>query len=320
MTAPHPMSGRRGVVIGGAGAVGAMFVEVLVGAGASVCVVDTVAAPERGNGSITFERRDVLAMDPPLETEIGRADIVVLAVPQAVALAAVERVADAMAPGALLVDTLSVKEPIVAAVRSCAPPLQLLSLNPMFAPSLGIDGGAIAAVVVHDGPRAQELLEVLRDCGGRIVELGAHQHDALAATTQALTHATVLAFGLALVELDVDVGELGAVAPPPHTTLLALLARIASAAPETYWDVQAANAQSASARAALATGLRRLADVVDAGGPDEFAALLEDLREVMGPELDAYGDVCRRLFEVTHRARTAETDRMPAPAGTNHRS
>ena len=294
------MSGRRCVVVGGAGAVGTMFVDLLHGAGASVCVVDTVAAPERGDRPIAFEPRDIMAMDPSLATEIGRADIVVLAVPEAVALAAVQRVATAMAPGALLVDTLSVKEPIVAAARSYAGALQVLSLNPMFAPSLGIDGRAIAAVVVHDGPRAQELLEVLRDCGGRIVELGAHEHDALAATTQALTHATVLAFGLALVELEVDVGELGAVAPPPHTTLLALLARIASAAPETYWDVQAANAHSASARSALASGLRRLADVVDAGDPDEFAALLEELREVMGPELDAYGDVCRRLFEVTH--------------------
>ena len=58
----------------------------------------------------------------------------------------------------------------------------------------------------------------------------ADQHDRLAAASQALTHATVLAFGLALAELQVDVADLGRIAPPPHTTLLSLLARIARAA------------------------------------------------------------------------------------------
>ncbi len=308
MTAPpRSLSERRCVVVGGAGAVGAMFVDVLVGAGAAVCVVDTVAAPERAATPIAFERGDILAPDPRLAAEIGRAEIVVLAVPEAVALAAVEPVAAAMTPGALLVDTLSVKEPIVAAARLHAGALEVLSLNPMFAPSLEIDGRAIAAVVVHDGQRAQELLEVLRDRGGRIVELGAGEHDSLAATTQALTHATVLAFGLALAELEADVAELGALAPPPHTTLLALLARITSAAPETYWDVQAANAHAAPARAALAAGMRRLADVVDAGDAGEFAAMLEELRGVMGSERDDYGDVCRQLFAAMTSAPTVLT-------------
>lgn len=319
MTGHRSLLGRRCVVVGGAGAVGAMFVDLLLGAGASVCVVDT-AAPDGDGPPVAFQRGDIMALEPPLTAELGRADVVVLAVPEGVALAALERLAGALRPGTLLVDTLSVKGPIVAATRAHANGLEALSLNPMFAPSLGIDGHVIAAVVVNDGPRAQGLLELLERRGGRIAVVGADEHDVIAATTQALTHATVLAFGLALAELDVDVGALSPMAPPPHRTLLALLARIASGAPETYRDVQTGNEHAGRARAALAGGLRRLADVVDGGDAEDFAAVLAELRDVLGTELDDYADICAQLFEAgvlaTGRPGSVASSRGPhAPGG-----
>ena len=327
MTGPGSLAGQRCLVVGGAGAVGRMVVELLLGAGASVCVVDPAppvdpapavdAAPAVGPAAAAggtrpgyrHLRSDITAIDGALAAELGRAEIVVLAVPEPVALAAVPSVAAAMGPGALLVDTLSVKGPIAAAVGRAGGRLEALSLNPMFAPSLGIAGRAVAAVVVHDGPRTQGLLDLVRQRGGRVVELSADEHDELAAATQALTHATVLAFGLALAELEVDVDDLTAVAPPPHATLLALLARITSGAPETYWDVQAANRHADRARAALAGGLRRLAEIVDGGDVEEFAAALDRLRGALGGEAARYRDLCEHLFRAMQAAPSA-TDRL----------
>lgn len=293
---------RRCVVVGG-GAVGAMLASHLNSSGYQVCVVDTRTLPVPGGQRARFEQGDITNIGPPLAAEIGRADLVVLAVPEIVALAALASLVSVMDSGALLVDTLSVKTQVVEEVRATAPGMQAVSLNPMFAPALGIAGRPVAAVVVNDGPLVQDLLRLIGTWGGRVVQVTADEHDRLTGTAQALTHAAVLAFGLALADLDVDVGELTAIAPPPHLTLLALLARIAEGTPEVYWDVQSANPRAAAARAALAGGVRRLAALVDDNDDAGFAAALGRLRDFLGPESGRYRDICARAFSATARAR-----------------
>jgi prephenate dehydrogenase len=294
------LQGERCVVAGGAGAVGRLVVDLLLGAGADVLVVD-VAAPSAGDArACVYARGDVRAPDARLLEQTAGADIVVLAVPEHVALAATPALARRLRPGALVVDTLSVKTRIVAAMDDHAEHLEAVSINPMFAPALGFDGRPVAAVVVRDGPRARALLHAVGDRGVRVAELGADEHDRLTAVTQALTHAAVLAFGLALDELGVAVEDLAAVATPPHLTLLALLARIASGEPETYWDVQAGNPHARRARMALAVGLATLAGSVEYGNGSDFAAILERAHDRLGPDRGAYGRICQELFVIAH--------------------
>jgi prephenate dehydrogenase len=181
----------------------------------------------------------------------------------------------------------------------------------MFSPALGFDGRAVAAVVVRDGPRARALLDAVGRRGGRVVEVGADEHDQVAAVTQALTHAAVLAFGLALEDLGVDVEDLSEVATPPHLTLLALLARIASGGPETYWNVQAGNPHARVARTALAAGLATLADAVDHGTGRDFVAILERAHQSLGADRDAYTRICEELFVIA-RPPAAESAGDPA--------
>jgi prephenate dehydrogenase len=288
------LAGERCVVAGGAGAVGGLMVQLLRGAGADVLVADFVPPP----AEVAYVRGDISAIDGRLATELRQADIVVLAVPERVALAAVPELAQELRPGALLVDTLSVKTGIAAALEAHAAHLEAVSLNPLFAPALGPEGRAIAAVVVHDGPRARALLDAAARGGARVAEVGADEHDRIAAVTQALTHAAVLAFGLALDELGVAVEGLGALAPPPHLTLLALLARIASGEPETYRDVQSANPHARRARAALAAGLATLSDAADHGAGADFAAILERANQRLGADRDAYARMCEELFAI----------------------
>ena len=278
---------RHCVVVGGAGAVGGMLTELLQAAGAHVCVVDP-----RVSGDIT-------SIDDHLAAELAAADVVVLAVPEAVALDAVGGVAAAMRPDALLVDTLSVKARIVDAVRVHAG--EALSLNPMFAPSLGMAGRPVAAVVLRDGPRARQLLDLLTDRGARVVTVTAEQHDRLTAAMQALTHATVLAFGLALAQLGVDVAELGALAPPPHVALLSLLARVASGEAHTYWDIQSSNPEAERARAALAAGAGQFADLIDRRGEAALDDVFAQLRDLLDADLDRYADLAARTFHRLHQ-------------------
>jgi 4-amino-4-deoxyprephenate dehydrogenase len=297
---------HRGVVIGSS-AVGGAIAEFLLKFGYHVEVVDTVAAlaahylPQ--GGGIRGVPGDITAPDPALIARIGTASTVVLAVPEHVALAALDSVVAAMADGALLVDTLPVKSRFVPAAQAAAPHLEMVSVNPMLALPLGMAGRPVAVVVAHDGPRARDLLSMIRAWGCRVVPLTAAGHDRATAAVQVLPHAAVLAFGLALEGLGADAAELEALAPPPYRALLALLARIISGVPEAYWDVQSANPAGEHARDQLADALRRLADIVESGDHAGFDAALQRLRGFLGPGLGHYREVCARVFVTMDRAR-----------------
>jgi prephenate dehydrogenase len=284
---------QRSVIVGG-GAVGSMFVDVLGVAGSQVCVVDLASRTPRVG--VDFERADILAPTQRVVDELRRADLVMLALPENVAVAAVGAVAEAMRPGALLVDTSSVKTAICDAILRHAPHLEAVALNPMFAPALEMTGRPIAAVVVHGGPRTDQLFAILAHHGAQLVELAADTHDRLAAAAQVLPHAAILAFGVALAELDVDFEQLMQIAPPPCTTMLALLARILSGVPAVYWEVQETNPYGAATRATLAGAVSRLVSMVERIDQDAFAHALHAAQRAFGRQLPYYRDLCATMF------------------------
>ena len=280
----------RVVVAGGSGAVGSLFAERLQESGNDVVIVD-LAAPGPTHRVTRFVRGDIGDPGAEVADVVRTADAVLLSVPEPVALVAIGRLAGALRPDALIADTLSVKSTVVPALHAAAMvagEAEALSLNPMFAPSLGFAGHPVASVVVRDGQRGRALRDLIEQWGARVVTVTADQHDRVAAAAQALTHAAVIAFGAALAELDVDIADLDRMGPPPHTALLSLLARIASGAPEVYWDVQAANPYAPAARRALARGVSQLTGVVEDGDCAAFGDLLDRLCGVFGPLRGAY--------------------------------
>lgn len=274
---------------------GSLFARRLSRSGVDVCIADR-SAPAAGHDASRVLLGDITDPSPELQAAVTAADLVLLAVPEPVALAAIDPLAGALQPGALLADTASVKARVAAAMCATTTRIEAVSINPMFAPSLGFAGHPVAAVVIRDGARCSALLDLMQAWGARIVAVTADQHDRLAAAGQALTHAAVLAFGMALADLQVDVAELARIAPPPHAALLSLLARIVSGPPEVYWDVQAANPYASPARAALVRGASRFAQLLDHGDEAAFGAMLNGLGGVLGPSLGSYRQTCARIF------------------------
>ena len=288
---------RRAVVAGGNGQVGRMFTSMLVGSRVNVMSIDT-NLPVAGTrlGSVRYARGDITAPSGLVARALARSDLVLLAVPEHVALAAVAPLAEIMPRRALLADTLSVKSRIAAQVGKAASDFEAISLNPMFAPSLGMSGRPVAVVTLADGPRGRALKDLLGSWGARVVPLEAAEHDRLTAAMQVATHGAILAFGMALQALGADVSELCALAPPPHLTLLAMLARVSSGVPNVYWDIQAANPEAALARLALLQGIERLKLLVEAGDESGFAALFGDIEALLGANRAALADICARIF------------------------
>ena len=291
----------RSVVVGGAGAVGALFAEALGGVGSEVSLVDRL--PPKPGLAMRYVIADATQPGAELERELNHADLVVLAVPEPVVLAAIYALAPHLPPGALLVDTASVKSRVCAATLATRHDVQAISVNPMFAPSSGFGGQTVAAVVVRAGRHVDALLSVLEQRSARVVLLDPDQHDRLAATCQALTHAVVLAFGSALTRLGVEVDELEAIAPKPCITMLSLLARIVSGTPEVYWDVQTTNPYAAAARGALADGVSRMEDLLTSQDDEAFAAVVRTFSEMLGAGLSRYTEGCAQMFKSIDTAR-----------------
>ncbi|QCQ91124.1 prephenate dehydrogenase/arogenate dehydrogenase family protein [Rhodococcus sp. SGAir0479] len=281
------------VVVGGAGAVGGMLADLARSGGDSVTVIDRVR-PARDESSAL--QGDVTAPSDAVRAAVATADTVILAVPDDVAAAAIPLLATLARPDALLVETLSVKTHIHRVLREYAPDRPAVGINPMFAPGLGMPGRPVAAVVHRGGPAVDRFLGAVGRWGGRVVTVDAAEHDRVAAATQALTHAAVLAFGLALADAGLGIDTLAATAPPPFTTMLSLLARVGGGAPAVYHDIQAGNPEAASARRALAGALSRLADTVEHGDDHEFATLMADAVRPLGDRQADYGRACAAVF------------------------
>ena len=147
----------RVVVAGGAGAVGSLFAESLQDSGNDVVIVDR-DIPGPAHRVTRFVRGDISDPGAEVADVVRTADVVLLSVPESVALAAIGRLVGTLRPDALIVDTLSVKTTVVPALRAAAliaGEAEALSLNPMFAPSLGFAGHPVASVVVRDGRRGR---------------------------------------------------------------------------------------------------------------------------------------------------------------------
>jgi 4-amino-4-deoxyprephenate dehydrogenase len=292
----HPPTTRFGdCVLVGTGSVGVLFHCLLTGHVRSMTLADQaepadVAAHERIRADVTAP------LSPTLRRALAAADLVVCALPEAALLSFLRTAISLLRPEAILVDTASVKSGLPDAWAGARPGLSIVSLNPMFAPTLDPAGRPVIAVSAGSGSRDEVLLELLRDRGMVIVPVrDPAQHDQLSATAQSAAHASVLAFGMAAAASGFSIEQILAVAPPPCFTQLMLLARMTTLAPEVYSDLQVFNPAAADARAALAGAIAEI-DRLTASGAGVTAPLAAVAGWLSGHR-DELAIACQRSFQ-----------------------
>jgi prephenate dehydrogenase len=254
-------------------------------------------------GALTADRRPLPAVVDDLcrpgavtQDWLRQADVVLLALPESALTAAIPAVANHMKPGALLMHTASVQTAPLPSLLSAATArrLQACGLNPMFAPSLGLSGRPIAVTECVPGDRVEWFVDVLRTAGAQVALVSPEQHDLLTAGIQVAAHASLLAYGKALVDAGVDLESYLRLATPPHLMLLGLLARICSGEPEVYREIQHAHPHAGLTRDALAQALNELGAA--AGEQAEFAALHGRLSDWLGADQKRLAADCARWF------------------------
>ncbi|UOK37067.1 prephenate dehydrogenase/arogenate dehydrogenase family protein [Pseudomonas palleroniana] len=288
------MNSNTVVVLGGSGLIGSMISRILKQYGYFVRVVDRRPAPFE----CEYHELDVTQPFSNTGAIFHNATAVVFALPESAAVNAIPWVTSFLSSEVVLIPTCSVQSPFYKALKAAAPQQQFAGVNPMFSPKLSVQGRTVA-VCVEDTQAPQTFIERhLMEAGMKIRRMTPAAHDELMALCQALPHAAIIGFGMALAKSSVDLDTMAEVMPPPMRTMMALLSRILVNPPEVYWDIQLENNEATAQRAALVHGLECLQKNVIERDYEQFESDLQSISNALGTRLNAGAVDCQHLFSL----------------------
>jgi len=202
-------------------------------------------------------------------------DLVVIAVPVDVTCDIIAEVAPQMKPGAVLFDITSVKKnPVKQMLISAPPGVELLSVHPLFGPSMPDMEGQTVIVTPVRGERGRRfVIGLFENAGAHIEELSSEEHDHVMSVIQGLTHFGYIATGATLEALRFDVKRSRRFMSPVYEILIDFVGRILGQNPELYASIQM-NADR-SVREAFLTQCATLVDIINANDSAAFIATMK---------------------------------------------
>jgi len=251
-------AGKRVLIIGGAGKMGAWFAEFLASQGYDVEIADPVATelpyphiPDWRDASLTH-------------------DIVVVATPIKVAAEVLSELATHR-PSGLVMDIGSLKTPLREPLeRLVAAGCRVTSIHPMFGPDTRLLSGRHVIFVDVGVPEAtNEARGLFASTMAEQIEMSLEDHDRLIAFVLGLSHALNLAFFTALANSGELVPRLQKLSSTTFDAQLKVAALVAQDNPHLYFDIQTLNDYGGTALVALtdaAATIRRLVETRDETG------------------------------------------------------
>ncbi|MGE5176613.1 MAG: prephenate dehydrogenase/arogenate dehydrogenase family protein [Hyphomicrobiales bacterium] len=257
-------TGRRVLVVGGAGRMGRWMARFLAAQGFAVEVADPAPAsddlPRRGSWT-----------DGPIDH-----DFVVLATPLRATAAILSSLAERRPPG-IVFDIASLKSPLRAgfeAVRASG--VRATSIHPMFGPATELLSGRRVVFVDLGAPEATKAVrEMFAPTMATLVDMTLEEHDRLIATVLGLSHALNISFFTALAESGEAASRLAGVSSTTFDGQLALAGAVASENPHLYFEIQSLNEFGGEALDGLANAVERLRRAVRTADEAEFVRLME---------------------------------------------
>jgi chorismate mutase/prephenate dehydrogenase len=261
-------SGRRALVIGGAGKMGAWFVQFLSSQGFAVEIADprqTTAGP------------NVLAdwRESTLEH-----DLIVVAAPLAITGAILGELA-VRKPRGLVFDLGSLKSPLrqgLEALRRAG--VAVTSVHPMFGPDTELlSGRHVIFIDLGDTAALAGAQALFAPTMAEQVVMGLDEHDRLIAYVLGLSHALNIAFFTALAESGEAAPRLVRLSSTTFDAQFDIASRVAEESPELYFEIQRLNDFGAESLEALARAVESVRDAVLAGDQARFTAMMVRGRE-----------------------------------------
>jgi chorismate mutase / prephenate dehydrogenase len=259
-------SGRRALVIGGAGKMGGWFVQFLLSQGFEVQVADPAGGPT--GVSAVSDWRSIADLDA--------FDYIVVATPLGASDAILARLAECK-PRGVVFDLGSLKSPLRAGLAALAAAgVKVTSLHPMFGPSTELLSGR--HVVFIDLGNAEALAAARALFAPTMAEqvvMSLDEHDRLIAYVLGLSHALNIAFFTALAESGEAAPKLARMSSTTFDAQLDVATNVSEESPELYYEIQALNDYGAESLQALSEAVERLRKAVGSRDFPTFRALME---------------------------------------------
>src|SRR6202167_5920221 len=263
-------SGRRALVIGGAGKMGGWFVSFLASQGFAVQVADPMAAPE-GVARVSDWRSTDL-----------KHDFIVLATPLGTTDALLRDLALRRPPGVIF-DVGSLKSPLrsgLLALRSHG--CKVTSVHPLFGPDTELLSGRHVIFVDLGSPEALAAVkELFAPTMAEQVVMSLDDHDRLIAYVLGLSHALNIAFFTALAESGEAAPRLARLSSTTFDAQLDVASRVARDNPDLYYEIQSLNDYGAESLEALSKAVERIRTAVLTQDYDAFVALMRRGRDYL---------------------------------------
>ncbi|KFZ30302.1 chorismate mutase [Pseudidiomarina salinarum] len=251
------LQNKKIVVVGGAGALGQLFVRLFESAGASVQVLD----------KNDWQRA---------KEYLAGADLVLISVPIAVTEQVIVELPE-LPQHCILADVTSVKEgPLQAMLKQHKGPV--VGLHPMFGPQQ--QTLAKQLIVVSHGrgqPHYQWLLDSIVRWGANLQEFDAEAHDQAMAFIQVMRHLSTFVYGVHLARERADLEQLLELSSPIYRLELMMVGRLFAQNAELYADIILSQPQNF---AMMRRYLQRFDTVLGELEQGNKAAFLEEFAEV----------------------------------------
>ena len=281
-------SGRRALVIGGAGKMGRWFADFLDAQGYDVEVSDPAGpvagygfvAPATWDGSGGASATEVPEHAPALAPGHAPAhlldhDVIVVSASLAASGIILTRLAHLRPPG-LVFDVGSLKSPLrpgLAALTDAG--CRVTSIHPMFGPDTRLLSGRHVLFCDAGHPEATAEARALFDSTmAEQIEMPLDQHDRLVAYVLGLSHALNIAFFTALAGSGEAAPVLRGLSSTTFDAQLEVATRVASENPHLYYEIQALNDHGDEALRALEAAVADVARSVRDADEPAFTRLM----------------------------------------------
>lgn len=212
---------------------------------------------------------------------VRRSRVVFVCVPIGVTRAVLEEIERDLTPEHLLVDLTSVKSPFLEILSRL--PSEVLSLHPMFAPTVGSGHGqSCVSCAIRSGHRSRQVASWFSDSGVRMIPMEPAEHDKMMAVVQGLTHFQAISAAHCMMRLGFNVQESVTVSSPVYRLRLAMIGRILGHDPRLYAEIQTYNPHIPDVLRTLADSSALLQEQVESKDVNGFVAECEKIRQAFG--------------------------------------
>jgi chorismate mutase/prephenate dehydrogenase len=263
-------SGRRALVIGGAGKMGGWFVSFLASQGFAVEVADPGVTAEGAMRVADWRSTDL------------KQDYIVLATPLGITDAILRDLALRRPPGVIF-DVGSLKSPLRAGLLALkSHGCKVTSVHPMFGPDTELlSGRHVVFVDLGNEAALTAARELFAPTMAEQVVMSLDDHDRLIAYVLGLSHALNIAFFTALAESGEAAPRLARMSSTTFDAQLEVASLVARESPELYYEIQSLNDYGAESLEALSKAVERLRTSVLSQDHAAFVALMRRGREYL---------------------------------------